>query len=172
MRRILVAHHLLLGDTLMLTPLLAKLRARHPDADIAMTVPTAIAPLYATRPYGVRALAWSPREPSVALFAEAPFDVAYVPGENRYAWLAAAMRARWIVAFAGERVHGARAGPSTSSAPIAWTPGAWGTSPEPADGPPPAHYRTTWTWPAPPCRAFVQPPGAYAAAARSAPARR
>ena len=29
-RRILIAHHLLLGDTLMLTPLLAKLRASHP----------------------------------------------------------------------------------------------------------------------------------------------
>jgi len=37
-RRILVAHHLLAGDTLMLTPLLAKLRERHPEAHIAMTV--------------------------------------------------------------------------------------------------------------------------------------
>ena len=65
-RRILVAHHLLLGDTLMLTPLLAKLRERHPGADIAMTVPRAVAPLYAGRPYGVRALAWDPREPRAA----------------------------------------------------------------------------------------------------------
>ena len=31
-KRILVAHNLLLGDTLMLTPLLAKLRANHRDA--------------------------------------------------------------------------------------------------------------------------------------------
>ena len=44
-RRILVAHHLLLGDTLMLTPLLKKLRALHPDAEITMTVPPAFAPL-------------------------------------------------------------------------------------------------------------------------------
>ena len=51
-RRVLIAHHLLLGDTLMLTALVAKLRANHPEADIAMTVPRAIAPLYATRPYG------------------------------------------------------------------------------------------------------------------------
>ena len=36
-RRILIAHHLLLGDTLMLTPLLKKLRTMHPQADIAMT---------------------------------------------------------------------------------------------------------------------------------------
>ncbi len=38
-RRILIAHHLLLGDTLMLTPLLAKLRARHPSAELIMALP-------------------------------------------------------------------------------------------------------------------------------------
>ena len=93
-RRILVAHHLLLGDTLMLTPLLKKLRMLHPRADIAMTLPRAIAPLYATAPYGVRALPFDPRQSAAALYAEAPFDLALVPGDNRYAWLAAAMRAR------------------------------------------------------------------------------
>ena len=36
LRRVLVAHNLLLGDTLMLTPLLARLRANHADADIAL----------------------------------------------------------------------------------------------------------------------------------------
>ena len=101
-RRVLVAHHLLLGDTLMLTALIAKLRSNHPDADIAMTVPRAIAPLYATRPYGLRALAWDPRDLPSSLFEERPFDLAIVPGDNRYAWLAAAMRARWIVAFDGD----------------------------------------------------------------------
>jgi 3-deoxy-D-manno-octulosonic-acid transferase len=44
-RRVLLAHHLLLGDTLMLTPLISKLRARYPEADIVMTAPRAIAPL-------------------------------------------------------------------------------------------------------------------------------
>ena len=32
---------------------LAKLRARHPAAEVVMTVPRAYATLYATRPYGV-----------------------------------------------------------------------------------------------------------------------
>jgi len=100
--RILVAHHLLLGDTLMLTPLFAKLRERHPGADIVTTVATPFAPLYATRPYGVRAIGWSPRALPRELFAEGPFDLALVPGDNRFAWLARAMRARWIVAFAGD----------------------------------------------------------------------
>ena len=43
--RILIAHHLLLGDTLMLTPLLKKLRTRFPEADLVMTVPRAFASL-------------------------------------------------------------------------------------------------------------------------------
>src|SRR5580693_5533738 len=62
-QRILIAHHLLLGDTLMLTPLVAKLRERHPAADLVMAVPEAYAPLYARAPYGSRAIGWDPRWP-------------------------------------------------------------------------------------------------------------
>src|SRR5262252_6847597 len=57
--RILVAHHLLLGDTLMLTALLAKLREQYHSSDIVMALPEAFAPLYARAPYGVRALGWN-----------------------------------------------------------------------------------------------------------------
>ena len=65
-QRILIAHHLLLGDTLMLTPLVAKLRERHPAADLVMAVPEAYAPLYARAPYGLRAIGWDPRRPSLS----------------------------------------------------------------------------------------------------------
>jgi ADP-heptose:LPS heptosyltransferase len=159
--RILIAHHLLLGDTIMLTPLLKKLRARHPHADLAMTVPRAFAPLYATRPYGVRALPFDPRRTASALYAEAPFDVAYVPGDNRYAWLAAAMRARWIVAFGGDR-------PATKNWPVDREidypdrPGAWGDLvAELVEGPPPAPFRVA-EWTPPPFAPFARPSGAYA----------
>jgi ADP-heptose:LPS heptosyltransferase len=145
----------------MLTPLLKKLRARYPHADIAMTVAGAIAPLYAGRPYGVRALAFDPRARADALYAEPPFDLALVPGDNRYAWLAAAMRARWIVAFAGDR-------PATKSwqvdrlvpypdAPAAWADIVAGL----VDGPPPAAFRTS-DWPAPASGAFARPAVPYA----------
>ena len=53
-RRVLVAQHLLAGDVLMLTPLIAKLREHHPDADIAVAMRRSVAPLYGGRPYGVR----------------------------------------------------------------------------------------------------------------------
>lgn len=160
-QRILIAHHLLLGDTLMLTPLVKKLRARYPQSDIAMTVPRAIAPLYATRPYGLRVLPFDPRRPASALYEEPPFDLAFVPGDNRYAWLAAAMRARWIVAFAGDR-------PASKSwlvdrqVPYPDRPGAWGDLvAQLIDGPPPAPYRTA-EWAAPDCVAFARPPRPYA----------
>src|SRR6185369_6878105 len=61
-RRILVLHHLLLGDTLMLTALLAKLRARYPEAEIDMTVARPFAALYESRPYGVTVRSFDPRD--------------------------------------------------------------------------------------------------------------
>ena len=160
-QRILIAHHLLLGDTLMLTPLLKKLRTRYPHADIAMTVPTAFAPIYATMPYGVRALPFDPRQSASALYAEAPFDLALVPGDNRYAWLAAAMRARHIVAFAGDR-------PAVKSwqvdRQVAYPdrPGAWGDLvAELVEGPAPEPYRAQ-EWCAPPHAEFARPVPPYA----------
>src|ERR1043166_2726426 len=94
--RILIAHHLLLGDTLMLTALIAKLRERHPGSDIVMALPEAYAPLYAGAPYGVRAIGWDPRDPAASpLWRDKGFDLAIVPGDNRTSWLALALRSRW-----------------------------------------------------------------------------
>lgn len=105
--RILVAHHLLLGDTLMCTALLAKLREQHRAARIDMTVAPAMLPLYHGRPFGVLPLAFDPRQSETLdrLFAhgEGGYDLALVPGDNRFAWLAAALGARHIVAHAGDR---------------------------------------------------------------------
>jgi len=103
--RILVAHQLLLGDTLMLTPLLARLRARHPGAEIVMTVSRGQLPLYAHRPYRVDAVAYDSRNPQSAraLLEMGSFDLAVVPGDNRHAVLAHALGADWVVALAGDR---------------------------------------------------------------------
>jgi ADP-heptose:LPS heptosyltransferase len=104
-RSILVAHSLLLGDTLMLTALLASLRERYPTAEIAMTVTPALAPLYAKRPYGVRAIPYDPRRRATAksVTNAGGFDLAIVPGDNRHGVLALAAGAKWIVAMAGDR---------------------------------------------------------------------
>ena len=160
-RRILIAHHLLLGDTLMLTPLVKKLRTRHPDADIAMTVPDAIVPLYSTKPYGVRALPFDPRRSPAALFDEAPFDLALVPGDNRYAWLAAAMRARHIVAFGGDR-PAIKSWQVDRSPAYPQRPAAWGDLvAQLIDGDAPAPFRTD-EWRAPAFAPFDVPDAPYA----------
>jgi len=162
-RRILVAHHLLAGDVFMLAPLLAKLRARHADADIAMTVRPALAPLFSARPYGARAIAYDPRDASTLdrLFGEPGFDLALVPGDNRYGWLAAAAGARWIVAFSGDR-PGYKSWPVDQSRPYRAQPAAWSDmAADLADGLPAAPYQVG-DWPAPACAAFDAPKSPYA----------
>ncbi|GMU71784.1 MAG: glycosyltransferase family 9 protein [Burkholderiales bacterium] len=160
-RRILIAHHLLLGDTLMVSALVAKLRANHPQADIAMTVPRAFAPLYVARPWGLRVLPWDTRDVPQALFDEAPFDLAFVPGDNRHGWLAAAMRARWIVAFAGDRPV-SKNWPIDRLVPYPGDPGSWGDMvARLAEGHPPPPYAPS-QWPAGPSTPFDLPRHAYA----------
>jgi ADP-heptose:LPS heptosyltransferase len=161
-RRILVAHHLLLGDTLMLTPLLAKCRALWRDAEIVMTCPVPFAGLYATAPYGVRALPYDPRDPStlVALRRERGFDLALVPGDNRVQWLARALGARWIVGFAGER-RAWKDWPGDELRAIPDVPMAWGDlCAHLVDGPAPAPFDRS-DWPQPPAAAVRQPPRPY-----------
>ncbi len=160
---ILVAHHLLLGDTLMLAPLLAKLRAQHPVARIAMTVRKAAAPLYSGRPYGVEPIAFDPRDPgTLAALLDGPgFDLAYVPGDNRYSWLAAAAGARWIVAHAGDRPE-YKNWPVDELRPWPDVPAAWGDMVAAlADGPPPQPYNAA-DWPDPVHAPFALPEGRYA----------
>lgn len=103
-QRILVLHQFLLGDALMATSLLAKLRERYPRAEIVMACPKGQVELYQSRPYGITAVGWHPRDfASVRqLFAMPRFDLAFLCGENRLSFLAHAIGARWIIGFAAE----------------------------------------------------------------------
>ncbi len=161
-QHILIAHQLLLGDAIMMTPLIAKLRRNHPNAHIAMLIPPAYAPLYAGHPYGLEALPFDPRSLGsvAALLKAGPFDWALLPTESRLSWLARAMGARWICAFDGEPGR-YKNFPIDEFRPFALHPKAWGElAAELADGDEPAPYRKE-DWPAPPCRDFALPVGAY-----------
>ena len=163
LRRVLVAHNLLLGDVVMLTPLLAKLRALHPRAEIALLAAPALVPLYAARPYGVRAVPFQPKRSDTtrALLNEAPFDLAVVVGDNRYAWVAAALGARHVVAHAGD-ASWTRNLMVDEQRPYAGQPAAWGDMvADLVDGPPAPAYRRG-DWPAPPAQEFEKPAGRYA----------
>lgn len=96
-----------LGDTLLLTPLIANLRRLYPGAVITLTIPPRYAALYAKRPYGLVPIPYDRRDRRTffALRAGGPYDLAVIPFENRQAWLARAAGARWIRAFEGDAWH-------------------------------------------------------------------
>lgn len=161
-RRILIVHHLLLGDTLMLTPLLAKLRQNLPAAEIVMAVPKAIAPLYGGEPYGVQAVPYDPRDIDSlrVLYQRRGFDLALVPGDNRYSWLARALQARWVAAFAGD-APAWKNWPVDLLQPYPAAPAAWGDMVAGlVAGPSPLPYRVA-DWPAPAARPFDLPAASY-----------
>ncbi len=162
-RRVLVAHHLLAGDTLMLAPLLAKLRERYPGAEIVMTVRPGLAALFAGKPYGVNAVAFDPRDPATLdeLIQERAYDLAFVPGDNRYSWLAAALDSAWVVAFAGDRpAH--KSWMVDELVPYPQQPMAWSDmNTRLVEGDFARKYQPS-DWPSPPAAPFERPPGRYA----------
>jgi ADP-heptose:LPS heptosyltransferase len=162
-RRILLPHHSLLGDTIMLTACVAKLRSLYPAAAIVHVMPRQFAPLHSRRPYGVQAVGWSDRDPEslAALWKLGPFDLALINGDSRFSWLARAIGARRIVAFAGDRPAYKR-WPVTDFVPMPDEPMAWsdlvgtlvpGAAPEP-------YARGTWETPE--FRPYERPAGRYA----------
>ena len=165
-QRILIVHHLLLGDTLMLTALLARLRRLYPRARIDMTVAPAFMPLYAGKPYGVEAVPFDPRHPGMArgLTRRGPYDLALVPGDNRFCLTARAAGARWVVALGGDAPQWKnRAADKLLPWPQAPTnladmfAGLAGGEEEAGD-----ETYDPAQWPAPPCAAFDAPKQPYA----------
>ena len=103
--RVLIAHHpKMMGDTLLMSRIAAKARHAWPDAEIVMTASKATAPLFASRPWNIDAIAFDPADVSTlrAYERRGGYDLAIVPGDNRYGWFARALGARWVVGFAGD----------------------------------------------------------------------
>lgn len=164
-RQILVLHHLLLGDTVMLAGLLARLRQVYPQANLHLATPAATVPLFQGKPYGVVAHAFNPRVVASlwALLKLPRADLLVIPAENRYSLLARALGARWIVAFEGDRpawknwlVDELRPYPAT---PTAW-PDMAANLVDGAPSAPIVRFRSG-DWPAPSCRDFSLPPQPY-----------
>lgn len=101
-KKVLIAADVVLGDTIMLAPLVAKVRARWPAAQITLTCPPRFVALFEGRPWGVQARALDLRDPHTLLAARDTYDLALCPAQARHGWLAAALGARWIVGFAGD----------------------------------------------------------------------
>lgn len=165
--RILVAHYLLLGDTILLAPLLKVLALRYPDAERVVLARPAVAALFEGRPYGVTVLPFDRRDAASRrrVIDSGPYDLAIVPDDNRYAWLARAAGARRVIGFASDRpvwknwmLDRAVTYPDE--------PGAWAdiVAQHLHDGgaavPPPPFVADEW--PAPAFEVFDKPRGVYA----------
>ena len=100
-KRILVIHQLLLGDALMASSLLANLRKEYPEASIDLAAPPYLQGLYASKPYNVSFVSFSPRELKsfFRLLTAETYDHAYLVMDNRYSWTAFAIGAKWIVGY-------------------------------------------------------------------------
>ena len=161
-RRILIAHDLLLGDTLMLAALLARLRRLYPRAAIDLTVAPAFLPLFAQRPYGVDAVPFDPRHPGLTrgLTRRGPYDLALIPGDNRFCLLARAAGARWIVALAHDTPQWKN---RAADELVAWpsAPANLADIFAALAGPGEEVYNTA-DWPAPPCLPYDSPAAPYA----------
>jgi ADP-heptose:LPS heptosyltransferase len=105
LRRIIVAHNLLLGDTILLAPLLKALAELAPDAERYVLCRPAFLPLFENHPYGVTAIPFSRKDAASQrhVLRSGPYDLAIVPDDNRYAWLARGAGAGWITGFANDR---------------------------------------------------------------------
>ena len=120
-------------------------------------------PLYQGSPYGIVAWPYHPRrfETVAEMIRQDGFDLAVVPGDNRHGWLAAALRAKWIVAHAGDR-PGLKSWMIDELIEYPQSPTAMGEIfAALAPGPPPRPYRAG-DWPAPDCAPFDLPSGPYA----------
>ncbi|WP_347556232.1 glycosyltransferase family 9 protein [Robbsia sp. KACC 23696] len=160
--RILIVHRLRLGDALLLAPLLKKLRLTYPDAHIALTCSPSLLSLFAGQPYGITVLPYEPRDGDTVadIIASGPYDLAFVLGDNRYAWLALAAGSRWIVAQDADMPAWKRR-PIDELRPYPPTPGAWGDIvARLVEGPPPPRY-AKHEWPVPLFAPFDLPGSPY-----------
>jgi ADP-heptose:LPS heptosyltransferase len=113
----------------------------------------------------VQPIAYHPHDAATlnGIFDTKGYDLALVPGDNRYSWLAAAAGARWIVAFSGDR-PAYKSWPVDEERPFPDRPMAWGDMAATlVEGPLPQRYRSG-DWPAPPFTPFAKPAARYVVA--------
>jgi len=127
-----------------------------------MAMPPAGVPLYAGRPFGAEAVPFSARDAASvdALLKQEPFDLAFVPGDSRFGWMARAMGARWIVAWAGDD-PAYKNWPVDERIPLPPAAGALGDLWAAFEPGPDPHPYDAARWPAPPCAPFERPAAPY-----------
>ena len=92
-KKILIAHDLLLGDTLLLAPLMKRIKEKYPNAQKYVLAKTSFVPLFRNTPYGFKVLSFNPKSflSLWRIFCKGTYDLTFIAGDNRYSWLARAL---------------------------------------------------------------------------------
>jgi len=103
-KKILIAHDLLLGDTLLLAPLMKRIQEKYPKAQKYVLAKPAFVPLFRNTPYGFKVLSFNPKSflSLWKIFCEGPYDLAFIAGDNRYSWFGRAIGSNWNVGIDGD----------------------------------------------------------------------
>ena len=103
-KKILIAHDLLLGDTLLLAPLMKRIHEKYPNTQKYVLAKPIFIPLYINTPYGFKALSYNPKSflSLWGLWCRGPYDLTFIAGDNRYSWLARAIGSNWNVGIGGD----------------------------------------------------------------------
>jgi len=106
-KRILIAHDLLLGDTLLLAPLMKRLHEKYPHSQKYILVKPLFVPLFKAKPYGFIPLKYNPKSflDIYQIFLTGPYDQTFVVGDNRFSWLARALGSMWIIGIGDDKPH-------------------------------------------------------------------
>lgn len=104
-KKILIAHNLLLGDTLLLAPLMKRINEKYPNAKKYILAKPTFVPLFKNLPYGFIALSFNPKSffDFVNALYKGPYDQTFIIGDNRYSWLARALGSRWSIGIANDK---------------------------------------------------------------------
>lgn len=102
--KVIICQSLLLGDSLMLDPLLARVKREYSKSQIYLMVSEASLDLFQCNPYGIQCIVYNPRKLSslFKLWRLRGFDIAYIPAENRLSLLAKALQTTQIIGYEGD----------------------------------------------------------------------
>ena len=103
-KKILIAHDLLLGDTLLLASLMKRIHEKYPNAIKFILAKPIFTPLFKNKPYGFTPLSYNPKSflDLWNIYCHGPYSLTFVAGDNRYSWLARAIGSRWIKGIEGD----------------------------------------------------------------------
>jgi ADP-heptose:LPS heptosyltransferase len=104
-KKILICHQLLIGDVMMLFPMIARIRKNHPQAKIYLMSDSIMKDFLSLNPYDCEVVEYDGKSTGhfFALLRRGFFDVVVIPVENKLSYLSVAIGCGDIYAYEGDK---------------------------------------------------------------------